>query len=375
MTQVGTREARAVVVRKTSGPVALELLSVDPPGPGEARVRLRAAGVCHTDYSVARGLLPIMRLPGVPGHEGAGVVESIGSGVRNVEVGDVVMLSSIAPCGACARCQQGEGAYCSREEARRGVMTDGTTRLHDRDGAPIFIGFNSGLFADLAVVDAAAAVRVPPGVSLDVAALMGCAVVSGYGAVVNTARVRPATSILVFGCGGVGLSAVMAASLVGAAPIVAADPSVSRRALALEVGATHAIDPSSPGATEELLALAGGGGYATIIEASGAPAAIDQVFGLLQRGGTGIYIGAPAPEIELHVSVLALAGSGKRILGCLTGEVRPAVDLPALARLYLAGRLPIDRLVTGHLPLERTEDAFLKLERGESLRTILTFDE
>jgi len=368
----GTVETRAVVVRDTSAPATIELLSIDAPGPGEVRVALKAAGVCHTDYSVARGLLPIMRLPGVPGHEGAGVVDAVGAGVTTLAVGDAVMVSSIAPCGACVRCQRGEGAYCSREADRHGVMSDGTTRLHDSDGAPVFIGFNSGLFADFAVAEASAVIPVPNGLSLDVAALLGCAVVSGYGAIVNTARVRPSTSVLIFGCGGVGLSAVMAAALVGATPVVAADPSAARRALALEVGATHTLDPTAAGATGELEVIAPGG-YQTIVEASGAIAAIDLVFGLLQRGGTGVYIGAPPPEIELRVSVLALAASGKRLVGCLTGEVRPQVDLPALARLHLEGRLPVDRLVTDHLPLERTEDAFSKLERGESLRTILTF--
>jgi Zn-dependent alcohol dehydrogenase len=366
-----TVEARAIVVRDPTAPATIELVEVDPPAAGEVRVSLRAVGVCHTDYSVARGLLPIMRLPGVPGHEGAGVVESVGAGVHVVP-GDLVMISSIAPCGRCRRCQLGEGAYCDREGGRAGVMPDGTTRLRDADGEPVYVGFNSGLFADVAVVDAAACVRVPDGVSLDVAALLGCAVVTGYGAVVNTARVRPASSVLVLGCGGVGLSAVMAAALVGADPIVVSDPSAERRETALEVGATHAVDPGADGAAAEIAALAAGG-YETVIEASGAPAAIDSVFGHLQRGGTGIYIGAPPPEITLEVSVLALVASGKRLVGCLTGEVRPAVDMVALARLHADGRFPVDRLVTGHLPLEETERAFELLEHGEGLRTVLSF--
>jgi S-(hydroxymethyl)glutathione dehydrogenase/alcohol dehydrogenase len=372
MGQPERRQTRAVVIRDTAAPASLELLSIAPPGLGEVRVALEAVGVCHTDYSVARGVLPIMRLPGVPGHEGAGLIESVGPGVTGFSPGDAVMVSSIAPCGVCARCQRGEGAYCTRERNRHGVMADGTTRLSDARGEPVYLGFNTGLFADLAVVDAAACVPVPPGLPLDVAALLGCAVVSGYGAVVNTAQPEPATSLLVFGCGGVGLSAVMAAALVGASPIVAVDPSAGRREVAKTVGATHTLDPGSSGFTDEAVALAAGG-YRTVIEASGAPQAIDAVFELLEPGGTGVFVGAPAPEVEVAVSVLALAASGKRLVGCLTGEVRPAVDLPALARLYLDGRLPLDALVTSHVPLEDVESAFATVERADGLRTILTF--
>jgi S-(hydroxymethyl)glutathione dehydrogenase / alcohol dehydrogenase len=363
------RAARAMVVRDPAAPTTFETVTVAGPAFGEVRVELRAVGVCHTDYSVAKGLLPIMRLPGIPGHEGAGIVDAVGPGVTHLDVGDRVMLSSIAPCGACRRCQRGEGAYCEREETRRGVMPDGTTRVIDEQGEPVYLGFNSGLFADVAVVDAAAVVPVPDALSLDAASLLGCAVVSGWGAVVNTARVRPASSVLVFGCGGVGLSAVMTAALVGARPIVAVDPSEERRQSALDVGATHAIAPEEIDDVRGLARF----GYETVIEASGAPAAVDLVFGLLQRGGTGVYVGAPPPREELSVSVLALAASGKRLVGCLTGEVRPAVDLPALAALAADGRLPIDRLVSAHRPLERVDDAFALLERGEGVRTILTF--
>ena len=368
------RQSRAVVVRTPDEPTSVEQVLVEGPGAGEIRVELESVGVCHTDYSVARGLLPIMDYPGIPGHEGAGVVESVGPGVVGLAVGDRVMLSSIAPCGLCATCQRGDGAYCEREGARRGVMPDGTRRVRDASGAPLAIGFNSGLFADLAVVPASAAVAVPEGVPSDVAALLGCAVVSGYGAVVNAATVRPATSVLVTGCGGVGLSAVMAARLLGASPIVASDPNAERRALALDVGAMHALDPTEPGAADELRRLAGPLGYETIVEASGASSAIDAAFALLRRGGTCVYVGAPPPEEMLSVSVLALAASGKRLVGCLTGAVRPAVELLDLAHLYRDGRLPLDRLVSGHLPVERVEEALDQFDRAEGLRTILTFD-
>ena len=371
VTQAG--ETRAVVVREGEAEPRLETLAIEAPQAGEVLVALRSVGVCHTDFSVARHLLPIMRLPGVPGHEGAGVVERVGAGVTHVAPGDRVMLSSIAPCGLCVRCQRGEGAYCRREEGRRGVMPDGTTRLRDGDGAPIYVGFNSGFFADRAVVAASAAVPVPEGVSLDVAALLGCAVVTGYGAVVNTARVRPGDSVLVMGCGGVGMSAVMGAALVGASPIVVCGPQrgAPRR------GAGRRRDPR---------ARPDRAGCGRRARGARGRRLRDDRRGLRQPGRHRRRLRSAAarrhrrlrrarrrPSSGSPSACWRWPRSGKRLVGCLTGEVAPAVDLPVLARLYRDGRLPLDRLVTGHLPLERTGEALAMFERGEGLRTVLTF--
>ncbi|HZS14409.1 MAG TPA: alcohol dehydrogenase catalytic domain-containing protein [Candidatus Dormibacteraeota bacterium] len=363
----------AVVVRDVAEPVRIEEVRVDEPREGEVVVALRSVGVCHTDMSLARGVLPAP-LPGIPGHEGAGVVVRTGTGVHGVQPGDRVMISSVAPCGRCVRCQRGEGVYCHREGRRQGVMPDGSARLHDAAGEPLYAGFNSGLFAGHAVVLEAALAPVPDGLDLDTASIIGCAVVTGYGAVVNTAGLRPGMSALVFGCGGVGLSAVMAARMVGGSPVVAADPNPERRAAARECGATHSIDPTADGARDELLAVSGGFGFDAVIEASGAPAAIESVFSLLDRGCTGVYVGAPPIDVELRQSVLLLAGQGKKLVGCLTGEVRPAVDLAALARLAVDGTLPLQRMITGHAPLAAVEDAFAAQARGEGIRTILHFD-
>jgi Zn-dependent alcohol dehydrogenase len=284
------------------------------------------------------------------------------------------MISSVAPCGRCVRCQRGEGVYCRREGDRRGVMADGTARIHDAQGGQLNIGFNSGLFAGHAVVHAEALAPVPDGLDLDTAAIIGCAVVTGYGAVVNTARLRPGMSALVFGCGGVGLSAVMAARMLGGSPVVAADPNPERRAVALECGATHALDPTASGATEELIALSGGRGFDVIVEASGAAPAINAVFDLLDRGCIAVLVGAPPMEVELRLPVLPWVAHGKKLVGCLTGEVRPAVDLAALARLAVDGTLPLQRMITAHARLDAVEDAFAAQARGEGIRTILHVD-
>ncbi len=369
----GALSARAAVVRDIDRPVRIEEVRVDEPREGEVLVQICSVGVCHTDMSLARGILPA-RLPAVPGHEGAGVVVRTGPGVRSVQPGDRVMISSVAPCGRCVRCQRGQGAYCEREGARAGVMPDGTSPIHDAQGGLLYAGFNTGLFATHAVLLESALVPVPDGLDLDVADIIGCAVVTGYGAVANTAALQPGMSALVFGCGGVGLSAIMTARMLGGAPVVAADPHPDRRRWALDLGATHAVDPTTESGVDELRALTGGRGFDVIVECSGAPSAIRACVDLLDRGSTAVLLGAPPMDVHLDLTVLPFVAAGKRLTGCLTGEVRPAVDMAALAKLAVAGTLPLHRLITAHATLDDVEDAFAAQSRGEGIRTILHLD-
>jgi Zn-dependent alcohol dehydrogenase len=369
----GALTTPAAVVRNTEQPVRIEEVRIDAPREGEVLVRLHSVGVCHTDMSMARGILPAP-LPVVPGHEGAGVVVQTGPGVQSVKPGDRVMISSIAPCGHCIRCQRGEGAYCEREGSRGGLMPDGTSRIHDNDGGLLHAGFNAALFAGHAVVMETALAPVPDGLDMDVAAIIGCAVVTGYGAVVNTAKLKPGMAALIFGCGGVGLSAVMTARMLGGSPVVAADPHPGRRESALQCGAAHAIDPTEPGATDELRALSGGRGFDVIVECSGASRAISSTVELLDRGATGVLLGAPPMDVHLDLTVLPFVAAGKKLMGCLTGEVRPAVDLVAIARLAVDGTLPLHRFITAHARLDEVEDAFAAQARGEGIRTILHLD-
>ena len=227
----------AAVLREAKKPLSFEALKIDAPRAGEVRIQLKSCGVCHTDYSLAKGILDHQPIPSVLGHEGSGIIIDVGPGVSNVKQGDHVVMAPIAPCGQCGRCMNQEGAYCEREEIRGwGILPDGRTPLTDKDGNGVAIGFNSGFYSDYAVVPSTAVAKIPNDVPFEIASLLGCAVVSGYGAVVNTAQVQVSQSTLIVGLGGVGLSAVMAAKLRGAYPIIGVDTNSDRRDLGKEVG-------------------------------------------------------------------------------------------------------------------------------------------
>jgi len=334
------------------------------------RVRLRASGVCHSDLRVAAGEWTVDG-PLVLGHEGAGVVEAVGSGVRDVRPGDNVILSWFAPCRRCEHCAQGEAWLCTGTRALDHVLPDGTTSLRRRDGTPVRAFLGLGTFAEATVVPESAAVSISRDVPFPVAALIGCAVTTGVGAVINTARVRPGDTAIVLGCGGVGQAILLGLNLVGANTIIAVDLSDERLALAGELGATHLLRGDDPDLAGHIRVITGGG-VDHAFEAIGSPVTIELLPQLVGRGGQAVVVGMPAEGVLVAFDPFDLADQGKRILGCNYGSSVPSVDFPRLARLYASGRLPLDRLVGRTIALDDVDEALEDLRRAVGLRTVIT---
>lgn len=353
----------------TSRPLALEEVELGEPRPGELRVRIEAAGVCHSDVSVVDGSR-VRPLPMALGHEAAGVVEAVGQGVHDVKEGDHVVLTFVPSCGRCAECSAGRPALCLPAAAVNGAGTllHGPSLLRDAAGTALFHHLGVSGFAKHAVVARESAVVVPKDVPLATAALFGCAVLTGAGAVLNTASVRPGQSAAVFGLGGVGLAAVMGAVVANAWPILAVDPVPAKRKLALEVGATHAFSPEE---AEKAVKEVTGGGAEVAFEAAGVPAVLEAAFRATRRGGTTVAMGLPHPSRTLTLPALAFAGEGRTLVGSYMGSAAPQRDLPRYVALWKAGRMPVDRLRSATLPLERVNEAFEALASGVAVRQVL----
>ena len=364
----GASELRAVRAAVFDGPrrISVETLELEAPREREVLVRLGASGVCHSDLHVLDGEWP-RPTPVVMGHEGAGIVEALGPGVSGVSVGDQVVLSWLYACGRCEHCLAGRGWACSGTRAPECVMADGTTRFRRPSGENVRTYLAVGSMAERTVVPEAGAIPVSREVPPEVAALIGCAVTTGVGAVVNTARVEPAASVVVLGCGGVGLSVVMGAALAGATSIVAVDLSDEKLALAQELGATHAA--RSPEEARRLLPR--GADY--VFEAIGLVGTIEAVPELLRAGGVGVLVGLTAADVRASFDVYAFVDSGKALVGSAYGSAVPALDFPRIAELYLAGKLPLDRLVSHRIGLDDLEEAFAAMRRGERARSVVVF--
>src|SRR4051812_13896131 len=286
---------KAAVCYERNQPVRVEDVTLDPPRRDEVRVRLAATGVCHSDYSLITGLLR-GRLPCVLGHEGAGVVEEVGEGVGHLSPGDKVVLSWVTPCGRCYFCRLAKPHLCELGERinKTNRMPDGTTRVH-KDGQDLDVFSAIGTMAEFSVAPANAAVKLPPDAPLDKCALLGCAVTTGVGAVFNTAGVTPGSSVAVSGCGGGGQSVIQGARIAGAGPIIAIDPVEMKRRAAIELGATHAVDPTDTDAVAEVASLTGGRGADYAFEVSGNPAAAEQAYRMVRRGGALVLVGLQPP--------------------------------------------------------------------------------
>ena len=338
------------------------------------RVRLRAAGVCHSDYNAIDGTAET-RCPAVLGHEGAGVVEAVGDGVA-LAPGTPVVLSWLPSCGSCEECLRELPHLCAAtwEAMAPGGLLDGTSRL-SRDGAPVYHYCFLSTFAERAVVPAQCCIPIPDDVPFDVAALVGCAVTTGTGAVWRTAGVRPGDRVAVFGCGGVGLSAVLGAVAAGADPIVAVDVASEKLEAALRLGATGAVEwTGGPDETAEAVRACSGGGVDYAIEATGRTEAARAAFLSTRARGAAVLIGIPGADAEVSLPALSIPRMERRVLGSVYGSARPERDFPALLALYRRGRLPLDRLVAARMPLEEVENAFGLMRSGSTGRVVLELD-
>ncbi len=364
---------QAAVLDGPGRPFDVREVELDEPNAGEVLVRIAASGLCGSDLKALDGLRAIASFPVILGHEAAGVVEEVGEGVERLRPGDHVVLSILSACGSCADCRRGRPNYCSTTAGAQpaGNLLDGSSRL-TMNGRRLNHFLTVSSFAEYAVVPASAATVIDPAMPLDRAALIGCAVLTGYGAVHNSARVQAGSSVAVFGCGGVGLSAVQGARLAGAETIVAVDVHPAKLALASSLGATETVDArcgDPSGAVRE--ATGGGADYA--FEAAGRPDTIEQAWNSLAVGGLLTVIGTLPSGAKLMLAADPLIEE-KRIAGCYLGSASPEGDVPALVERYLDGELQLDELVSRRIGLADLDDGFARLREGTEARQVVVFD-
>lgn len=356
----------------TSAPLRIETLDLDGPQAGEVLVEIRAAGLCHSDLSTIEGIRS-RPLPTVLGHEAAGIVRDVGPGVTDLKEGDHVVLVFVMSCGKCYECTTGRPHLCgaSFESKMKGELVGGGRRL-SLNGQPINHAGGVSCFAEYAVLDRASMVPLPSDIGFDDAALFGCAVITGVGAVINTAKVKADEPVAVFGLGGVGLSAVMGAALSGAGPIVAVDLRPEKMALAKEIGAHHTVDASmGPDKTAEAIKDLTGGGVIHAIELSGTVKGLDTAYKSLRAGGTVTVAGLTPADARFEIAPYMLAAKEFRIQGCYMGSCSAPHDMPRFVDFYRDGKLPLERLRTGTLGLDQINLGFERLADGSAIRQIL----
>jgi S-(hydroxymethyl)glutathione dehydrogenase / alcohol dehydrogenase len=367
-------ETRAAVLHEAGAPLSVETVSLEAPRANEVLVRVAAAGVCHSDVRLADGDLGDGRWPTVLGHEGAGVVEAVGAGVSHVAPGDRVAFCFVPPCRLCGACAAGRFHLCETAMAHAwaGTLLDGTMRLRLPDGRAVRHFNFVSCFAERCVVPAASAVPIPSALPLWQAALLGCAVVTGFGAVRNAARVEIGESVCVIGCGGIGLQIVAAAHMAGAGAIVAVDRDPAKLALARTRGATDVVDAAQEDALAGVLALVPGG-VDHALEAVGHPDTIRLAWDVLRPGATAIVVGIAPRGTEVRIPALELLAE-KGLRGSFYGSANPTVEIPRLARLMADGRLQIGDAVSHLTDLDGIEEAFGRLRRGSGARTVAVLD-
>jgi len=355
---------KAAVCYAFGEPLRIEEVELDAPHRGEVRVRIAATAICHSDVHLIRGQWSA-DLPVLAGHEAAGIVESTGEGVTSVAPGDRVVVSLLRSCGRCFHCERGNGHLCEGTFA-----LNSESRLRDASGTAIRQGIFVGAFAEAVVVDHSQLVKIPERMPMDRAALLGCGVITGTGAVWNSARVRAGESVVVVGAGGVGLNAIQAAALEGASPIVAVDRVASKLAAARRFGATEAV---AEGVRPFVKKLTNRRGADHVFVTVGSTDAVSQAMSLVRPGGTVVVVGMPDWKATASLRVADLVWNEQRVIGCRMGSTRLQSDVPRLIDLYLGGRLKLDELISECYPLERINEAIEAMEGGEALRNMVVF--
>ncbi len=359
-----------------SKPLAIEKLLLDAPGPGEVLVRIKAAGLCHSDLSVINGNRP-RPTPMALGHEAAGIVEEVGpvegeAGGSDLRPGDHVVFVFVPSCGHCEPCTEGRPALCEPGAAANtaGTLLSGAHRLHRSDGTPVHHHLGVSAFADYATVSRRSLVKIDRELPFEEAALFGCAVLTGVGAVVNTARVPAGSAVAVVGLGGVGLSSLLGAVAAGARQVVAVDLSDEKLDLARDLGATMTVNARDPDAAEQIRA-ASHGGVEYAFELAGSTRALDLAFRITRRGGTTVTAGLPPPTATLALTPVTLVAEERTLKGSYIGTAVPSRDIPRYIELYRRGRLPVDRLMTGTLRLDEVNEGFDRLHDGVAIRQVI----
>ncbi|MFI0408394.1 S-(hydroxymethyl)mycothiol dehydrogenase [Actinomadura sp. 3N508] len=357
------QQVRGVVAPGKGQPVRIETINVPDPGPGEAVVAVQACGVCHTDLHYREGGIND-EFPFLLGHEAAGVVESVGDGVTEVEPGDFVVLNWRAVCGQCRACLRGRPWYCFNTHNAAQKMTL-------EDGTELSPALGIGAFADKTLVAAGQCTKVDPAAKPEVAGLLGCGVMAGLGAAINTGGVGRGDSVAVIGCGGVGSAAVLGARLAGAATIIAVDLDERKLTTASSLGATHTVNGKDKDVVETVRELTGGFGADVVIDAVGRPETYEQAFYARDLAGTVVLVGVPTPEMRLDLPLLDVFGRGGSLKSSWYGDCLPSRDFPMLIDLYLQGRLDLDAFVSETIELDAVEAAFEKMHHGDVLRSVV----
>ncbi len=357
------QEVRGVIARAKGEPVSVETIVIPDPGPGEAVVQVQACGVCHTDLHYREGGIND-EFPFLLGHEAAGIVEAVGDGVTEVAPGDYVILNWRAVCGQCRACLRGEAQYCFNTH-------NATQKMTLTDGTELSPALGIGAFCEKTLVAAGQCTKVNPEAKPEVAGLLGCGVMAGIGAAVNTGEVGRGDSVAVFGCGGVGNAALEGARLAGASTIIAVDIDDQKLEWAKQFGATHTVNSAQVDAVEAIRELTGGNGVDVAIEAIGLPQTYEQAFYARDLAGTVVLVGVPNPEMKIELPYIDVFGRGGALKSSWYGDCLPSRDFPMLIDLYLQGRLNLDGFVSETIDLDSVEEAFHKMEGGGVLRSVV----
>jgi S-(hydroxymethyl)mycothiol dehydrogenase len=360
-----SQEVRGIIARAKGEPVTMETIVVPDPGPGEAVVAIQACGVCHTDLHYREGGIND-DFPFLLGHEAAGVVESVGEGVTDVAPGDYVILNWRAVCGNCRACRRGQPQYCFDTH-------NATQKMTLADGTELSPALGIGAFCDKTLVAAGQCTKVDPAASPAAAGLLGCGVMAGIGAALNTAGITRGQSVAVFGCGGVGDAAIAGARLAGASTIIGIDIDDRKLEWARGFGATHVCNSTQTDPVDFIRSVTGGFGADVCIEAIGRPEVYKQAFEARDLAGTVVLVGVPNPEMTLELPFIDVFGRGGALKSSWYGDCLPSRDFPMLIDLYLQGRLDLDGFVSETIGLDGVEEAFHKMERGEGLRSVVVF--
>ena len=358
-----SNQVKGVIAGSRGAPVTVEDILVPDPGPGEVLIRVEACGVCHTDLHYREGAIND-EFPFLLGHEAAGTVESVGDGVTNVARGDFVIIAWRAPCGNCRSCLRGRPWYCFDSMNAKQQMTLA-------DGSPLSPALGIGAFTELTLVHSGQAVKIDPAASAAAAGLIGCGVMAGLGAAVNTGGVTRGDSVAVIGCGGVGDAAIAGSRLAGAHTIIAVDIDDRKLEWAKEFGATHTVNSTQTDAVEAIRDLTGGNGVDVAIEAVGNPATYEQAFFARDLAGTVVLVGVPSPDMKIELPMLEVFGRGGALKSSWYGDCLPTRDFPMFIDLHLQGRLDLEAFVSETIALGDVEEAFHKMERGEVLRSVV----
>lgn len=362
---------KAAVLYNFFEPLKIDTVTLKAPRAGEVVVKLSASGVCHSDLSVQQAKLPFPP-PAILGHEGAGIVEEVGKGVTDLKPGDHVVLAWVQTCGKCHYCVLGQDHLC---ESSTQAMMAGEEQVFEKDGVGIARMAGVASFAERTVVRASACIKIPDDVPLDKACLVGCGVMTGVGAAINTARVRPGQTVAVFGCGGVGLNVIQGAALCGAARIIAVDLVDAKLQLAKDFGATDVVNAKQVSDVPDAIrGLADGVGVDYAFEVIGVPDIITQAFLSVKRGGKAVVVGVPGFDQFVSLPAAAMVLEERSVLGSLYGSGSMRRDMPKLIELYMRKRLKLDELISRRIKLDQVNDAFAAMERGEVARSVIVYE-